>query len=59
MIQVDKNLCPHNHACPLVGICPVGAITQNSDGFPEVDHDICIECQACVESCRMNAMKNV
>ena len=34
MIQVDKNICPHNHVCPLIKVCPVGAISQDSEGFP-------------------------
>ncbi len=57
MISVDKNLCPHNHVCPLMKLCPVGAITQNEEGFPVVDTSVCIECGLCVESCPKGAMQ--
>ena len=57
MIQVDRNLCPHNHVCPLIKVCPVGAISQNADGFPVVDHSLCIECGKCVRNCPMKAMR--
>lgn len=57
MIQVDKNTCPHNHVCPLIKACPVGAISQNQEGFPVIDCSLCIECGACVRKCPMKAMK--
>ena len=56
-VKVDKNICPHNHVCPLIKICPVEAISQGADGFPIVDEDLCIECGACVDACPMKAMK--
>lgn len=40
-------------------ICPVGAITQDSEGFPVVDYDLCIECEECVNNCPKKAMKNI
>ena len=57
MIAVDKNICPHNHVCPLIKKCPVGAISQDKDGFPVIDRELCIECGLCVKSCPMKAMK--
>ncbi len=57
MIQVDKLLCPHNHVCPLVRLCPVDAIIQNEEGYPEIDYDLCIDCGTCVDRCPMKAMK--
>lgn len=56
MIKVDKNLCPHNHVCPLIKVCPVGAISQNADGYPEIDYSLCIECGKCVRTCFKKAM---
>lgn len=58
MIAVDKNRCPHNHVCPLIKICPQGAITQDGEGFPVIDYDLCIECGQCVASCPMKAMRD-
>ncbi len=58
-VEVDKALCPHNHVCPLVRLCPVGAITQGLDGFPVVDNEACILCGKCVRKCPMKAMQFV
>lgn len=57
MIQVDKNICPHNHVCPLIKTCPVSAITQDADGYPVIDYTLCIECEVCVSKCPKKAMK--
>lgn len=58
MIQVNKGICPHDHICPLIKACPVGAIPQDSEGFPEIDFNLCIECGKCVRKCPMKAMDN-
>lgn len=55
-VSVNKDLCPHNHVCPLIKICPVEAITQNSEGYPVVDPSLCIECGLCIDHCPMKAM---
>ncbi len=57
MIQVDKSICPHNHVCPLIKACPVGAISQDADGYPVVNHTLCVECRVCVRKCPKQAMK--
>ena len=56
-IRVDKEICPHNHVCPLMKLCPVDAITQDAEGYPVIDYDLCIECGTCVENCPKQAMK--
>ena len=56
MIQVNKGICPHDHICPLIKACPVGAIPQDSEGFPVIDFNLCIECDKCVRKCPMKAM---
>ena len=58
MIVLNKNLCPHDHVCPLIKLCPVGAIAQGRDGYPVVDNDQCIECGKCVRSCPKKVMTN-
>ncbi len=58
-IVVDRELCPHDHSCPLIDLCPVEAISQGADGYPTVDAERCIECQQCVAACPMRAMKQV
>ncbi len=59
MIQVDKIICPHNHVCPLIKACPVGAISQDAEGFPVIDYSLSIECGKCVRKCPKQAMKRI
>lgn len=54
-IIVKKELCPQNHACPLVGACPAGAINQDGYNAPEIDKEKCISCGLCVRSCAYGA----
>ncbi len=55
-LTIDKNKCPQNHKCPMLSICPVEAITQDGIGLPVIDADKCIECEACVNYCGMQAV---
>jgi Fe-S-cluster-containing hydrogenase component 2 len=50
-IKVDGAKCPQDHPCPLVGICPAGAITQQGFSAPEIEQEKCISCGMCVASC--------
>ena len=59
MIKVNRKLCPHDHVCPLIRLCPVGAITIGSAGYPFIDYDKCIECGKCVRSCPKKAMEKI
>ena len=51
MIQVREEYCPQNHPCPVVRLCPFGAITQNGYSAPIIDHEKCTECGICTRSC--------
>ncbi len=51
MIVIRKELCPQNHPCPMVKVCPVGAISQVKYEAPTVDDDKCIGCCKCVARC--------
>ena len=51
MIITRKELCPQNHACPVIRHCPVDAITQRGYEAPEVDNDKCIRCCKCTMRC--------
>ncbi len=55
-LVIDKNRCPQNHSCPLVKICPVGAISQNGFDLPVIDAQKCVECGECVEFCGKRAV---
>jgi ferredoxin len=50
MIEVST-VCPQNHRCPLVRLCPKGAISQDGNGLPKVDDSKCTECGICVRNC--------
>lgn len=54
MITVN-NRCPSNHPCPVVGICPTGAIKQRGFAAPTVDNSKCIDCNICVKNCGYRA----
>lgn len=54
--KINEKLCPQDHACPLVDSCPVGAISQEGFGLPDIDAEICIECGVCEAECGKNAV---
>ena len=51
MIVIRKELCPQNHPCPTLSVCPVDAIYQQGFDAPTVDDEKCICCCKCVKSC--------
>lgn len=53
---VSPMACPQNHRCPLISICPAGAISQNGFGLPLIDKAKCIECGKCARFCPMRAV---
>ena len=57
-VIVEKSRCPQNHRCPLIGICPVGAIIQDGYTAPEINHVKCINCGSCVQSCAYGAFQS-
>ncbi|MDD5396619.1 MAG: 4Fe-4S binding protein [Candidatus Moranbacteria bacterium] len=50
-VKMDADRCPQDHPCPLVRICPVGAISQEGFAAPEINHEKCISCGKCVATC--------
>jgi Fe-S-cluster-containing hydrogenase component 2 len=55
-LTISSLACPQNHHCPIITICPVGAISQNGNGLPTIDEEKCIECGKCVKRCPMRAV---
>ncbi|MGI5864312.1 MAG: 4Fe-4S binding protein [Myxococcales bacterium] len=51
MIQVRSEMCPQDHRCPTLSVCPTGALTQEGVAVPEVDEEACIDCGACARTC--------
>ncbi|MFA7074673.1 MAG: 4Fe-4S binding protein [Endomicrobiaceae bacterium] len=59
MITVNKNLCPQNHRCPSIRVCPVDAISQEGFNLPEIDQRKCIKCGKCIKFCPMGAIQKI
>ena len=53
--MVNKEKCIRCGTC--VAICPVGAISFDSDGKAVIDKAKCIHCGACEASCPVSAIK--
>jgi NAD-dependent dihydropyrimidine dehydrogenase PreA subunit len=53
-VNVNKDTCIGCGAC--VGVCPVGALSMDSDGKSQCDEGTCIDCGACVSSCPVEAI---
>ena len=58
-LAIDKTLCPQNHSCPMIEVCPVEAITQSGFQLPVIDTQRCIECGTCLEICGKNAVYEI
>jgi ferredoxin len=56
MPTVIPSRCPQNHPCPLVRLCPTGAIVQRGFTAPEIDLGKCIDCGVCAVSCAYRAV---
>lgn len=55
-LSISPNYCPQNHHCPIISVCPVGAISQNGYGLPIIDETKCTECGKCTRYCPMHAV---
>ena len=56
-IKIKAHLCPQNHRCPAIRVCPVDAIKQDGNELPTIDNDKCIDCGKCVKFCPMGALQ--
>jgi Fe-S-cluster-containing hydrogenase component 2 len=55
-IKIEASRCPQNHICPVIRVCPVGAISQKSPfSAPEIDEDKCTACGKCTKYCGYRA----
>lgn len=59
MIKVDSKMCPQNHRCPAIDVCPTDAITQQGYALPTINSDKCIECMKCIKFCPTGAIKDL
>ena len=56
-VTITASLCPQNHKCPAVDVCPVEALSQEGLLAPEVDADLCTDCGECAKTCPTGALK--
>jgi ferredoxin len=56
MPRVLKDRCPADHPCPLVTLCPAGAVSQEGFAAPAIEDELCIECGVCSERCPYRAV---
>jgi Fe-S-cluster-containing hydrogenase component 2 len=54
--EISEFVCPQNHRCPLIKVCPVGAISQDGQRLPVIDQKKCNECGLCKISCPLKAV---
>ena len=52
---IDSMICPQDHACPLIKMCPADAIHQNKNGLPIIDEEKCVKCGKCARQCPKHA----
>lgn len=55
---ISEFVCPQTYCCPLIKVCPVGAISQDGHALPVIDQEKCTECGLCKISCPLKAVKN-
>ena len=56
-IVISKTICPQDHSCPAIRICPVAAITQKGFELPRIEKEKCISCLKCIKFCPMGAIR--
>ena len=56
---ISERLCPQNHRCPIIRVCPAEAIIQEGYGLPVINKDKCTECGKCAKYCPTRAVNKV
>lgn len=49
--------CHHCAKAPCAEVCPVEAISRNTEGIVLIDDDACIGCRECIDACPFGAMQ--
>lgn len=55
-VKINRFTCPQNHRCPLIRVCPTGAIEQSGYDLPMINEEKCINCGKCVRYCPLGAV---
>ena len=57
-IGIEAEKCPQNHACPVINICPAGAVYQETAfSAPSIHDDKCSGCGLCTSFCGYGAIR--
>jgi Fe-S-cluster-containing hydrogenase component 2 len=57
-LTINPLACPQNHRCPIMRVCPAGAISQDGYGLPFINEALCTECGKCIRYCPMQAVRS-
>ena len=56
-IIIKEELCPKNHSCPVISVCPEEAIIQNNPfSAPIIESENCADCGLCANYCAYGAI---
>ncbi|HRR94193.1 MAG TPA: 4Fe-4S binding protein, partial [Bacteroidales bacterium] len=56
LVNIKPERCPQNHYCPVIRVCPAGAISQQGPfSAPEIDYSKCTSCGKCARYCGYGA----
>ncbi|MFN8242365.1 MAG: 4Fe-4S binding protein [Bacteroidales bacterium] len=59
-VRIEPSRCPQNHFCPVIRVCPQGAINQESPfSAPVIDESKCTNCGRCARYCGYGAFQIV
>ncbi|MGI6065634.1 MAG: [Fe-Fe] hydrogenase large subunit C-terminal domain-containing protein [Bacillota bacterium] len=58
LVEMLEEICPKcsPQSQPCSHVCPTGAITCEESGLHKINHDLCVECGHCVNSCISGAI---
>lgn len=56
-VTVVNKLCPQDHPCPAIRICPMEALSQIGNKAPTVNPDKCTDCGECTGFCPKGALR--
>jgi ferredoxin len=56
---VSDRLCPQNHRCPIIRVCPSGAIDQDGSGLPVINESKCTQCGKCTRYCPTGVVQKI
>jgi ferredoxin len=54
--NISELLCPQNHRCPIIRVCPAQAIIQEGYRLPVIDESKCTDCGKCMKFCPTGAV---